>query len=332
MKKIINYIKNNGKFIIIYLVLAIALICPLPYYIDAPGGLIDVSKRMKIDGAYESTGTFNLAYVTEYKANLPLLLFSFINPNWKVYSKEEVVYDDESYKDALVREQLMLQEAYASATIVGYQKANKDVNIISNDLYVAYILEDSDTNLDIGDKIIQINDKEIDSMNTLTDIVNQYDIDDKLHIKVINNDKEYDRYAIVQEIDDKKAIGISLQLVPQVEVEPDITFYLDKKESGPSGGLMMALSIYNSLIKEDLTGGDTIVGTGTIDVDGNVGPIGGVEYKLKGAVKKKADVFLVPSGDNYEEANKLKQKYGYDIDIVAIRNFDEAVNYLENRF
>ena len=62
------------------------------------------------------------------------------------------------------------------------------------------------------------------------------------------------------------------------------------------------LAIYNYLTEEDITHGKTIVGTGTIDINGNVGEISGVKYKLQGAIKEKADIFLVPSGDNYNEA------------------------------
>ena len=71
---------------------------------------------------------------------------------------------------------------------------------------------------------------------------------------------------------------------------------------------MMALSIYGNLTNQDLTNGKTIVGTGTIDIDGNVGSIGGVKYKLIGAVKNKADIFIVPNGENYDEAIKIKKE------------------------
>ena len=74
--------------------------------------------------------------------------------------------------------------------------------------------------------------------------------------------------------------------------------------------------------------GKTIVGTGTIDINGNVGPIGGVKYKLKGAVKNKAEIFIVPNGENYEEAIKLKKENNYKIDIIGVNTIDDALNYL----
>ena len=90
----------------------------------------------------------------------------------------------------------------------------------------------------------------------------------------------------------------------------------------------MALMTYNALTKQDLTHGKNIVGTGTINLDGTVGEIGGVKYKLMGAVRKNADVLLVPEG-NYEEAMKVKKDKGYDIDIVSVKKLSDAINYLE---
>ena len=55
---------------------------------------------------------------------------------------------------------------------------------------------------------------------------------------------------------------------------------------------MLALQIYNKLTKKDITKGRNIVGTGTIDKDGRVGDIGGIKYKLRGAVKKRANILI----------------------------------------
>ena len=67
-----------------------------------------------------------------------------------------------------------------------------------------------------------------------------------------------------------------------------------------------------------------------IDSNGNVGEIGGVEYKLKGAVNEKSDIFFVPMGNNYDECLKIKKEKKYDIVIVGISKIDDAIEYLEN--
>ncbi|MFI5889219.1 PDZ domain-containing protein [Actinoplanes sp. NPDC051513] len=82
----------------------------------------------------------------------------------------------------------------------------------------------------------------------------------------------------------------------------DVEIDLDKI-GGPSAGLMFTLGIMDKLEPEDLTGGKIIAGTGTIDDDGNVGPIGGIPQKLVGAKGAGAQIFLVPK-DNCAEALK----------------------------
>jgi PDZ domain-containing protein len=70
---------------------------------------------------------------------------------------------------------------------------------------------------------------------------------------------------------------------------------------GPSAGLMFALGIIDKLEPGSLTDGRFIAGTGTIDDEGVVGPIGGIQQKLIGAKENGATVFLVPA-DNCAEA------------------------------
>ena len=92
----------------------------------------------------------------------------------------------------------------------------------------------------------------------------------------------------------------------------------------------MALITYNALTKQDLTKGKTIVGTGTINMNGDVGEIGGIKYKVMGAAKSKADIMLVPE-ENYEEAISVKNEKGYDLEIVSISTLRDAIEYLERK-
>ena len=65
----------------------------------------------------------------------------------------------------------------------------------------------------------------------------------------------------------------------------------------------------------------------TIDIEGNVGEIDGIKYKIAGAVKNKMDVVLV-SPYNYKEAVKVVKDNNYDIEIVEVKTFKDAVEYL----
>ena len=115
----------------------------------------------------------------------------------------------------------------------------------------------------------------------------------------------------------------------EYELDPKIKINFKESEGGSSGGVMMAVSIYNAITEEDITKGLNISGTGTIDINGNVGEIDGVKYKIMGAVKNNMDIVFVPPG-NYEEAINTKKENNKDIEIISVETFDDVINYLEN--
>ena len=92
---------------------------------------------------------------------------------------------------------------------------------------------------------------------------------------------------------------------------------------------MCALEIYNKVTKDDLTKGKVIAGTGTIDDNGNVGAISGVKYKIRGAAKKKASVFIVPT-EKYKEAKEEIEKNNYDIILIEADNLHDVIEALKN--
>jgi Lon-like protease len=94
---------------------------------------------------------------------------------------------------------------------------------------------------------------------------------------------------------------------------------------GPSAGLLLALSLYDKLTPGDLTGGRKIAGTGTIQCDGAVGPIGGIQQKVSAAQAQGAEIFLAPRSEA-EDASSV----AHDIRVVPVSTFDGAVNYLES--
>jgi PDZ domain-containing protein len=95
---------------------------------------------------------------------------------------------------------------------------------------------------------------------------------------------------------------------------------------GPSAGLMFALGIVDKLQPGSLTDGRFIAGTGTIDDDGVVGPIGGIQQKLIGARRKGATVFLVPAA-NCKEALSSPPS---GLKLVKITSLKSALSELHN--
>lgn len=328
--KIKNNISDILVFIITIVILWFLFLCELPYYIDAPGGITNLDERFKIKGAISSEGDYNISYVREYDGVPILLLFALINPDWDIVKEKDVEVGDYDIEDLKKIDKLSLNISTTESVLAAYKRAGKKVTIKSEKYIIIYTSEESNTNLQIGDTILEIANQKIEKFEDVSSIIAGFNVGDKIDIKVENNKKNYNRYAYVYEIEGVKKIGISCATDYEYVTNPEIKFTIDKNEYGSSGGFMTSLAIYDYLIEDDLTHGLKIVGTGTIDIDGKVGEIGGVKYKLKGAIKNDADIFFVPNGKNYEEAIKLKKKHEYDIKIIGISTLDDAISYLEN--
>ena len=121
-----------------------------------------------------------------------------------------------------------------------------------------------------------------------------------------------------------------LRLHPEYGITADnlhvnnITFDV-KKTGGPSGGMVFAIGVIELLTKKDLLHGRHIAGTGTISTDGKVGPIGGINEKIRAAQKAGATLFLAPA-DNREDVAHTPD----GIHVVIVSTLEQAISALNN--
>lgn len=121
--------------------------------------------------------------------------------------------------------------------------------------------------------------------------------------------------------DGKAAVGIA------VESENTYPFTVGIQLNGvggPSAGMMFALGIIDKLTANDITGGRIIAGTGTIDANGTVGAIGGIQMKTLAARRDGATVFLAPA-DNCADA---KANLPAGLELVKVSTLQDAMNAL----
>ena len=112
-------------------------------------------------------------------------------------------------------------------------------------------------------------------------------------------------------------MGVGLRL--DYDLPVDVTLRTGNV-GGPSAGLMFSLAIYDALTPGELTGGKKIAGTGTMDDDGTVGPIGGIRQKLIGARRAGADFFLAPADNCAEVVGNVPD----GLQVVKVESFDDG--------
>ena len=324
MKK---FIKENLSFIICCLIIAFLFTYKLPYYINSPGGTIEINDRISCQKCQKTNGSINLLYVSEAEATIPTYLLSYIIPNWDLEKIKNQQINNESPEEIYNRNRLMLDSSIDSAILVAYQASNKQIKIKSKKNLVLAVTNNN--KLKIGDEILKVDNKEIDDINEIKKIINAKNIGDYIKITIKRNKEIKDINVKIKNSKGKKIIGVIITTDYDYEIDPKIKIKFKKSESGSSGGLMLALSIYNKINQEDIIRGRKIAGTGTIDAFGEVGEIDGIKYKIMGANKNKVDVVLVPK-ENYQEAIKIKKKYNYKMKIIKVKTFNDAINYLKD--
>ncbi len=334
MSKIINYIKKffkeNYKQIIFLILFYLVMTFPLPYYIYSGGGTIEVGDRILVEDGYREKGSFNLAYVTELRGNTMTYILSYIIPSWE---REKIsnyqINENETVEDLDNRDHMYLSDANQSAIYVAYTKAGKTFDITSHHYLIYYVDAKASDELKVGDEFIGIDELKSTNLDELRQYIDTKKSGDTVVLHIRRSDKDFDIETTIFEEEGVKYTGLAFFDIIEYTTDPKIDITFKDTESGPSGGFTLALAIYNRLTEEDITKGRKIVGTGTIDMEGNIGEIGGVKYKLMGAVKSKADIFIVPNGANYEECMKLKKEKKYNIEIIGVDNFDEALAKLQ---
>ncbi len=108
------------------------------------------------------------------------------------------------------------------------------------------------------------------------------------------------------------------------EAEFDIQF-AEANVGGPSAGMMFSLAIIDMLTEGQLNGGKHVAGTGSIDPEGNVGPIGGIQQKLVGARDAGAELMLMPADNCDEVVGSVPD----GLTVVPVRTLSEARDTVE---
>lgn len=325
--KIKEFIKFNLKGLIVLAVIMFLCFYKLPYVIYTPGGSINLNDRIKITDEENISGSYYMNYVSVMKANVPTIIFSLFIPNWDIYNEEDVT--DLDYNTLFKIEQIDLKNSIYYASLNAYRKAGKTIDISSEKSYITLVSEESKTNLKVLDEIISIDGNKFTRLSEFQEYISSLNFDDKVTFIVKENDKEVEKYAYVINLEGEKKVGISIVTEYEFESDPKLEMKTKASEAGSSGGLMLSLEIYDKLTSKDLSHGQKVMGTGTIDEDGNVGAIGGVKYKMLGAQKDGAGIFFVPK-ENYDEAKKVYKKNNLTFELVMVETFDDAINYLNN--
>jgi len=303
------------------------------YYFMSPGPPYQWDIEYGNIENYEFDGNLFQLTVRRDEANALIYAWSYVDNSVDLYPREVIlpkgVTPEELTQISIQNMKTSENVAIAVAlTYIGYDIASK-----GDGVSVVGILDDSPVKDKLlkGDVLNSINGEEISSATEFIATLRRYQIGDFVTIGL---ERDFDGETKNIEVETKLIEHIEYEgepmvgfLATTVNERFDFPFEVDIKTGnvgGPSAGLMMALNVYNNLIPEDITNSLVVAGTGTIEIDGSVGPVGGIKQKVIAAKRAGAELILVPTA-NFEEAIPMASE---STAIVAIDSFEEALKVI----
>lgn len=309
---------------------AAAIFVPIPVvYLYLPGPVRDVEELVEIaeGDTYSSEGSFYMTTVSvDTEVSFVEIVIAAVSPTQRIVMRDDVT-GGQSLERLRSQQQEEMQESQANARQVALSELGLDSPTGEGAEVITTITgAPADGVLLPEDVIVEIDGGEVDTTCDVGEAIDRHDTGDEITVVVKRSGKlrTFDLELVENPIDGSPGfIGVQMRTVdfsfdPGVKVD-----FKTGQIAGPSAGLMLSLALYDLLTPEDLTAGHEIAGTGTLECDGGIGPIGGIQQKVAGAKARGAEIFLAPLA-NAEEARAVAD----GIEIVPVANFDDAVEYL----
>jgi Lon-like protease len=303
---------------------------PLPYVVLKPGPTVNTLGtadgkdviQVKKGKTYTKSGQLRLTTVNvQSQVELVWAISSWFSKKDAVVPRELIYPPDQTEKQVEQQNAQEWTQSQASAVTVALTKLGYPVETVVQSITKGGAATGL---LQAEDVITAVDGAKVTEPSKLTDLVQAKPVGTALTIAYTRGGKPGTATVTTRADPKTKAPRLGIEIKTEQPSPYDISIDLDKI-GGPSAGLMFTLGILDKLEPDDLAGGRIIAGTGTIDDDGNVGPIGGIPQKLVGAKSAGAQIFLVPK-DNCAEA---LQNAVPGLPMAEVANVDDALTALK---
>ena len=315
-------------FLLLPTVVVAACVLPSPAALMAPGPVEPVEPLIRVEGtSYEPEGHLYLTTVRlALEPRLGQYVLARLQPDVEAVAKTEVMPAGLSREEFQKLGQRLLGESQSIAQVVALREAGYDVQVGDPEVEVIAILPGSPaaSRLRVGDRIEAVNGESIDTAAELVNLIQSCVTGEPVSLR-IRRDGEMVTVTIPSlrgPLDNQGPVLGVVALTTGFDYRSpvDVRIESGRVTGGSSAGLVYALGVYNALVTEDITRGRKIAGTGTIRLNGTVGPVGGVKLKVRAAEDAGAEYFLVAAEDAAAARAAAR-----DMKVLPVRSFQEAL-------
>ena len=301
---------------------------PLPYYAIAPGSAVDTSLLVSVsdDHAHPPEGRILLTTVSLGKVTLLEALEGWLDPAVDVIEERLIAPPDIDEAEFRRQNLLAMDESKKKALGVAFEALGFDaITGAGAEVVQVEAGTPADGVLVAGDAIVAVDGDAVGLDIDAIRLIGQRRPGETVTLDIVGADgaERTETVTLVARPDDGTRAYLGVALTTR-DLAFDFPFEVDLRSEqigGPSAGLAFALQVIDLLTEGELTGGATVATTGTIELDGSVGAVGGVAQKTIAVRRAGATLFLVPSS----ELELARRFAGADLRVEAVDSLDQAL-------
>jgi PDZ domain-containing protein len=303
---------------------------PADDYLFVPDRAKPLASKVDVESG-RTAAAGDVYYVDLYVRRIRLLeqLLPFTRPEGSTFVTEEALLPTGETDAERDRQNAAdMERSEETAAVVALRELGYDVVATPRGVLVTSVAGDvpaADV-LEPGDVIVAVDGVPVQTPAELRARIAKREPGDELTLTVRREGKkplDVQVKTIASPEDPTRAIvGILVEQDADIDLPVDVDIDLGRV-GGPSAGLPFALEIVRQLGR-NVTNGCRIAATGALALDGTVVPIGGVKQKTIGARRADVDYFVVPAGENAEDA----QDHAGDLEIIPVESFQQALRKL----
>jgi PDZ domain-containing protein len=328
---------------IIVLAAALSPLVTLPYYAIAPGSarMVDDLIVTPPDRHYPPKGEILLTTVSLRQVHPLGALEGWLDRDVDVVPSREILGPKTPPSKLRQQNLQLMDDSKQVAEVVALRRVGLQVPEHGDGALVAQIVPGSpaEGHLTAGEVVTSVDGKPVHLSQEAVDLVRTKHFGDTVRLVVDHGDGTPPRAEVVKlggrspdgtscssTAPGTSAACIGVELATKNHrFDLPISVTIDSLGiGGPSAGLAFTLGLIDQLTPGELTGGHKVAVTGTIEINGMIGPVGGVAQKTAAVLHEKADAFLVPA-DEYAQA---KARAGSHLKVIKVTTLDEALRAL----
>ncbi|WP_159622820.1 PDZ domain-containing protein [Ruania rhizosphaerae] len=319
--------------------LLLMLLTPVPYAVQGAGptfdalGALEETELITVSGAqtYQTSGQLLLTTVTTaggpgFPVDAGSVVRGWLDPGRRVLPVEAVIDPDVTAEeqDRLAQQQMSSSQenaTVAALTALGYD-VPAELTIVGADpqLGADGIVREGDvlTGIAVGSERTTVT-----TYQELAEVLAATPGGTPVLLEVDRDGETTDLEIVTTGNGDGGSV-LGVFLDAEFSYPIDVHIQIDNV-GGPSAGTMFALGIIDELTPGEMTGGHVVAGTGTISLEGTVGPIGGITLKMYAAERDGAEYFLAPAANCAEAAEDIPD----GLHVVSVSTLEEARDAVE---